>query len=430
MKTLIASFIAVSSLTAFAQGQCNNSQASTLGGPVPGLTPQQLALFTAGKAEYERDFTLAEGLGPTFNAKSCAACHGGPVTGGQDPQGVTNNVTHFMLNNQGNWMPALEMGGPVIEKNTIAGEPGAEACTMPADTVPPLPGITTSNRHTPPVFGFGLLDAVPDEEILSWQGKKQWKAPGVIGVANWGIEMEALQRLRAFTFDITRKQPVGAPRVGRFGWKAQTATLYQFSTEPFNIELGVSTPFFPRENTPNGAAVPASCQFANAQPNDVGSQKSVPLYQFQALLGAPPPGPRTPASYYGEVLFYAVGCADCHRAQMKTTKNYYMPLADGTAVRVDALSNKVIKPYSDLLVHDMGPGLEDGRVMGRASGRFWRTTPLWGIRFKDHYLHDGRATSIHQAIDAHGGEGASSTALYDALNPQQQAALVQFLQSL
>jgi CxxC motif-containing protein (DUF1111 family) len=217
--------------------------------------------------------------------------------------------------------------------------------------------------------------------------------------------------------------------VGRFGWKSQTATLFQFTTEPMNIELGISTPYFPRENTPNGGPVPAGCGLASAQPNDTGSAKSIKLYHFQALVGAPPAGPRTPAAYYGEFLFRAVGCADCHRPQLKT-KDYYLPKADGSAERVAALSNKVIKPYSDLLVHDMGPGLEDGRVMGRASTRFWRTTPLWGARFKSQYLHDGRAATLHDAIDAHGGESANSTALYEALNPAQQRALIEFIQSL
>lgn len=431
MNKLIVTLIALSSLTVFAHGPGNqHGQASTIGGPVPGLTPQQAALFAAGKAEYEREFTLADGLGPTFNAKSCAACHGGPVTGGQDPQGTTNNVTHFMINNQGNWMPAIEMGGPVIQKLSIAAEPGGQTCALPADVVPPLPGITTSSRHSPPVFGFGLLDAVPDEEILSWQGKKPWKDPSVIGVANWGVELEALTRLQAFTFDITRTQPAGAPRVGRFGWKAQTATLFQFSTEPFNIELGVTSPYFKRENTPDGNPLPPGCGLASTQPNDANSAGSVKLYQFQALIGAPPSGPRTPASFYGEFLFRAVGCADCHRPELKTGNKYFLAKADGSAERVRALENKIIKPYTDLLVHDMGPGLEDGRVMGRASGRFWRTTALWGIRFKDHFMHDGRSTTIHDAIDQHGGEGAASTAMYEALNPAQQAALIQFVQSL
>lgn len=439
MKNTIIALSMLTSFTALAQ-QCRhgghnhshhhgNGQASVIGGPVPGLTAQQLALFAAGKATYEKDFTITEGLGPLYNRTSCAACHGAPVTGGQDPEVTANNVTHFMIENQGNWFLALEFGGPVQQVRSIANHPGGEACSIQPEVVPPLPGLRTSNRHTPPVFGFGLLDAVPDEEILEYQGKRPWKDPSVIGFANPGIELEALVRLQAFTFDITRKQPAGIGRVGRFGWKAQTATLWQFTTEPFNIELGVSTPFFPRENTPNGGPVPAGCGLAGAQPNDTGSANSLKLFHFQALLGAPPSRPLTPSARYGAVIFQAVGCADCHRAKLKTG-DYHLANPDGSVQRVDALSDKEIFPYSDLLVHDMGPGLEDGRVMGRASGRFWRTTPLWGNRFKTRFLHDGRATTLDEAIDLHGGEAASSTQRYGQLSSAQEAALLEFIEGL
>jgi CxxC motif-containing protein (DUF1111 family) len=432
MNKFILAFSTLLSLTAAAdEASCRRAgQVANIGDPVPGLTAQQLALFSAGKAMYQREFTVADGLGPIFRGKSCAECHASPVVGGQDPLGTANNVTHFMINNQGQFFLALEFGGPVVQHRSIHGEPGGAGCNIQGESVPAMPGVTTSLRHSPPVFGFGLLDAVPDKEILEYQGKKDWKDPAVVGVANWGLELEALVRLQAFTFDITRRQPAGIPRVGRFGWKAQTATVFQFATEPFNIELGISTPYFPRENSPNGAPLPPECKLAGAQPNDVGSQNSVKLYQFQALLGAPPQLPKTPRARYGEFLFRATGCADCHRASLHTAKDYYLANSDGTAQRVDALSNKEIFPYSDLLVHDMGPGLEDGRIMGRAGTRFWRTTPLWGNRFKNHFLHDGRATSIDAAIDAHGGESAHSTALYEALSDSQEAALLEFINSL
>lgn len=417
------------STAALADPPCNPVAPTPIGAPVAGLTPAQLALFNAGKAAYEKEFTLAEGLGPTFNAKACSTCHGFPVTGGSE-NGTANNVTHFQINNSGNWMPALEMGGPVIQKFSIHDEPGGASCPIVGEAVPPLPKITTSLRHSPPVFGFGLLDAVADEEIREWQGKQPWKDPSVIGFAQFGTELESLIRLRAFTFDISRRQPAGAARVGRFGWKAQTSTLFQFTTEPFNIELGISTPYFPRENTPNGGPMPAGCQLAGAQPNDTGSANSIKLFHFQALLGAPAPRPRTPRSFYGEVMFRVAGCADCHRPTMRTAKDYYMPLADGTVTRVAALSNKLIAPYSDLLIHDMGPGLEDGRVMGAAGPRFWRTTPLWGTQHKTRYLHDGSAANVHEAIERHGGEGAASVARYDALNAAQKAALIEFVEGL
>lgn len=415
---------AVLATSAFAQ-----VQASVVGGPVPGLSSFEQGLFDDGKAAYEHNFTIAEGLGPTFNQPACSTCHAFPATGGSE-QTTANNVTHFMLNNQGNFMPALEMGGPVIQKQSIASLPDGASCPVSGETLPPVPGITTSNRHTPPVFGFGLLDAVSDEEILEYQGKKPWKHSSVMGQVNWGIEMEALVRLQAFTFDPTRKMPAGPVRAGRFGWKAQTGTLYQFTEEPFNIELGVTTPFFPRENMPNGGPVPAGCGIGSTKPNDQNSVQSIRLMAFQALIGPPPRAPMTPKAFAGAVIFTAIGCADCHRPHMKTVKDYYMPLPGGVAHRVDALSDKHIAPYSDLLVHDMGPGLEDGRVMGRAGPRFWRTTPLWGARFKARYLHDGSAANLDEATERHGGEAQHSTDLYNALSPAQEDALFAFINSL
>lgn len=422
--------VLAAAVTALAHPPAHPLPPVPVGNAVPGLTPQQQALFAAGKAAYEKEFTVAEGLGPTFNAKACSTCHGFPVTGGSE-QGTANNVTHFMLNNQGNWWPALEFGGPVIQKFDVRNEPGGQSCNIVGETLPTyLPILTTSNRHTPPVFGFGLLDAVSDEEILDWQGPKPWKDPSVVGIAHYGIEMESLVRLRAFSFDPSRRQPAGPPRVGRFGWKSQTGTLFQFTSEPFNIELGVSTPFFPREFTPDGNPLPPGCGVANAQPNDTNSAHTMPLFHFQALLAAPSPKAPTPQTLYGKFMFFAAGCADCHRPSMRTAKDYYMPLADGTAQRVDALSNKLIFPWSDLLIHDMGPGLADGRPMGVAGPRWWRTTPLWGTQHKSNFLHDGSAPSVHDAIIRHGGEAAASVQRYHALAPAQRSALVKFVESL
>jgi CxxC motif-containing protein (DUF1111 family) len=234
----------------------------------------------------------------------------------------------------------------------------------------------------------------------------------------------------AFSLDATRTQPEGAPRVGRFGWKAPTATLFQFTTEPFNIELGVSTPFFPRENMPDGTRIPPSCVLPGKQPNDTGSQMSLRLFYFQAFLAAPPRGPITPAVIEGEALFNKVGCADCHVARATTVADYYVPWPDGTAHRVEALSDKSFDLWSDMLIHDMGEALADHRPQGRASGRYWRTTPLWGTRFKTNYLHDGSANTVEEATVAHQGEGAASTRAYLALSPEDRARVIQFVESL
>jgi CxxC motif-containing protein (DUF1111 family) len=399
------------------------------GAPLPGLSPEELLKFQQGKALFEHDFVPAEGLGPLFRAQACVTCHISPVTGGGDPTGA-DNVTHYTLRSGDQFFQAFEIGGPVQQHKSIKQLPGGSACQLEPDVIPlSKPGVGTSIRHTPPVFGFGLLDAVRDADIRTWEGAQPWKAPGVYGVANWGVELEGLGKLRAFNLDGGRTQPIGAARVGRFGWKAQTPTLFQFTNEPFNIELGVTSPFWPRENTPNGAQPPPECRLPN-QPNDVNSQMTLPLYYFQAFLAAPERGPITPNALMGEAVFQKAGCDDCHRKTLRTVKDYYAPWPDGTVHRVAALSGKLLRPYSDLLIHDMGPGLEDVRPMGRASGRMWRTTPLWGLRHKTRYLHDGSANTVEDSILMHGGEGQWSRDAYVGLSAEEKRQLKAFLDSL
>lgn len=399
------------------------------GAPLPGLTADELRKFQEGKALFEHDFLPAEGLGPLFRAQACVTCHLSPAAGGGHPD-TSENVTHYTIRSGDQFFQALEMGGPVQQHKSIKHLPGGSACQLEPDVVPlNQRGVGTSLRHTPPVFGFGLLDAVSDADLRAWEGAQPWKSPGVFGVANWGTELEGLGKLRAFNLDGGRVQPIGAARVGRFGWKAQVPTLFQFTNEPFNTELGVTSPFWPRENTPNGAQPPPECRI-NPQPNDVNSQMSLSLYYFQAFLAAPERGPITPEVLRGEAVFRAAGCADCHREELKTVKDYYAPWPDGTVQRVEALSGKTLKPYSDLLTHDMGPGLEDVRPMGRASGRMWRTTPLWGVRHKTRYLHDGSADTVEDSILMHGGEGQWSREAYVRLSAEEKRQLKAFLDSL
>ena len=406
------------------------SLAADPGGPLPGLTAEERAQFESGKALFEHSFTRAEGVGPLFNETSCVTCHAGPATGGFDPLGTTNNVTHFTLTTEaGAIYQAFEFGGPVVEKRSVVQLDPNDPCQLPPDSVPTsVHGIGTSSRHTPQVFGFGLLDAVPDSEILEYQGKQPWKKRGVIGVANWGVELEGLARLFAFHLDGTRTQPTGAPRVGRFGWKAPVATLFQFSTEPFNIELGVSTPFFPRENHPFGDQLPAQCRLPN-QPNDTLSQKSLQLYYFQAFLAPPAPLPRTAEAARGEAIFNGIGCADCHRKRLHTAQDCSRrgPTGPRTGSRRSATgrSSRTRTCSSTTWARRWPTFARRG-----AQGGLWRTTPLWGIRHKTNYLHDGSATSVDEAIDRHGGESTVSARLYEGLSDADEQALLKFLDSL
>jgi len=428
MSTIIrtAALVSLLSLSSLAGPQGT----APAGEPVPGLTQEELARFLDGKNLYDHDFTPQEGLGPLYNEQACSTCHGAPAIGGFDPEGDVNNVMHFTVDHGplGQNFQLFEFGGAVLQKRTIATN-FVTTCNLPADSIPThLPDIGISSRHTPAVFGFGLLDAIRDQDILEYEGKKPWKKPGVLGAANWGIELEGLAQMFAFTLDPSRKQPIGAARVGRFGWKAPTATLFQFTTEPFNIELGVSTPFFPRESHPNGAPLPPECVQTTGA-NDSNSQNSLRLYYFQAFLAAPEPAPMNDQARRGEQVFGELGCDDCHRKSFKTG-DYYAPLPDGTPAKVEALSNKRIEPYSDLLVHDMGDALADQRPQGRANGRMWRTTPLWGVRFKTRLLHNGSVSTVDDAIKAHAGEGSWSRNAYLNAGPQDRAALLEFLNTL
>lgn len=404
---------------------------AAIGDPVSGLTSTELALFYQGRDLYEHEFTADEGMGPLFNARACSTCHNSPVTGGGEID-TAHNVTHFGIETAGRFYAAHEFGGPVLDPLSIAGEPGTEMCTMPIDTLPTsMPGLITSPRHTPPVFGFGLIDALRDSDLRALAGRKSWKHPSVSGIAHFGIEMEGIAPINEFTLQPDRKMPIGPARVGRFGWKAQTGSLFQFTAEPFNIELGVTTPFFPREKSANGLVPIASeCQTADSQPNDALSQDTLLLFYFQAFIAAPARGPQNWTTSSGESLFDNIGCTDCHVKTHRTDGDYYVPWPDGTAHRVNALSNREIKPWSDFLIHDMGPGLDDHRRMGKASGRFWRTTPLWGLRLKGRMLHNGSAFTIEEAISAHGGEGQAARDAYFALSAQDQAKVDAFLNSL
>lgn len=406
-----------------------------LGSALPFLSHHLQDEFTAGKATFSHDFTLAEGLGPIYNDTACINCHGtaGGIAGGSDTEGVgsTHNTTHIGLDNHGYYDPLRYEGGPLLDVHAIA-EDGA-TCSFTGGTVPANANIT-STRHSPPVFGFGLIDAIPDAEILS---RQNLGIDGVRGIANWATEMQALDTPTAF---FPPDQVFGSPRVGRFGWKSQTATLQQFSAEPLSGELGVSNLFFPQEHTPVGVKFPADltpgCNPASTNPNDANQEKAFELYHFQALLAPPPRGNITRDSIAGEAAFFAIGCATCHAPEMRTGPRYFMMNADGSSDRVPQLENQRVRLYSDLLIHDMGPALADnngttvGRVMGRARGNYWRTTPLWGFRYKDAYLHDGRTADASAAVMAHGGEGQRSRDRFAHLPTRVQDDIIAFINTL
>jgi CxxC motif-containing protein (DUF1111 family) len=208
----------------------------------------------------------------------------------------------------------------------------------------------------------------------------------------------------------------GKSAVGKFGWKDQNPSLFQFSGDAYLNEMGITNPQFPNENCPNGDC---SVMIHNPDPslNDDGTDVRK-FTDFMTLLAPPPRGPVTAAVQRGQILFQAVGCANCHTPALITGAN-----------KVAALNHVVFQPFSDFLLHDMG-SLGDGIVQGNATGTLMRTAPLWGLRFEASLLHDGRATTPQAAILEHDGQGKEARDRYVGLSQKQKAELLAFLNSL
>jgi len=367
---------------------------SALGGPIAGLDAAGLARFNAGKDDFEEIESLDEGLGPVFNEASCATCHAGP-TGG------TNGrvETRFGRMIGGTFDPLAGLGGSLLQDHAVGPVgAGANAFTYVPENVPAEANVR-AGRVTTPLFGLGLVDAVPDFELLQIAQREAFQSPFSRGVPNFVTEIRT-----------------GATRVGRFGWKAQVPTLHQFSGDAYLNEMGITSPEFPTENSPQGNA---AVLLFNPAPglNDDGTQVGQ-VNDFMSFLAPPPRKPHTFQTYIGGSVFRAIGCADCHTPTLVTGPN-----------SVAALSHKAFQPYSDFLLHDMG-SLGDGIVQGRAGPRQMRTAPLWGLLSRSSYLHDGRAKTPEAAILAHAGQGSLSRFYWTRLGPGERAAMLAFLRSL
>lgn len=375
------------------------------GDPLPGLTPDQLALFRLGEAEFVRVFQPREGLGPVFIERACVACHALGGTGGADDLSDLNHIVfRFGKITGGKYDPLKSEGGDVQQTRSIAGEqPG---CAVPPEQVP-ADATIQAGRNPLQVFGAGFIDAIPDAAILAGAGPR---GDGVNGRPN----LDAM----------------GRP--GRFGWKAQGTTLFAFSATAANGTMGVTTPPSPAENLPQGQPIPPGCTAADVgytNPNDITGAFLINTTGWEALLAPPEPRRLGAHARHGKQLFSDVGCGKCHTPEL-STGDYSVRLPSGALLPVAALSHKQAALYSDLLIHDMGPDLDEQVTMGQARGTEFRTAPLWGLRHRVAFLHDARAGSIEEAIDWHGGEAQAIRDRYYALSDDDQRALLAFLRAL
>ncbi|MFQ5411195.1 MAG: di-heme oxidoredictase family protein [Phycisphaerae bacterium] len=370
-----------------------------MGDPIDGLTPTELQRFIDGKAAFTRVFTAADGLGPIFNKESCANCHNNPV-GGAGSQ----TVTRFGIPDQkgGPFNPLTELGGSLLQQQAIS-----PSCQ---ETVPDLPGIFTTFRATPSALGFGLIEAIADADI---EAGELAPPPGISGRVHWVSAVE---------------DPPGSPLpAGRFGWKSQVATMMTFSAGASKNEVGITNPLNMQDNDPNGINPPALADCDSVADPEVGMTFIQQLTDFQRFLAPPPQTPQSGMT--GEAVFSTIGCTDCHIPAFTTPDD---PALEG------ALRNRVLKPYSDFLLHDMGL-LFDGIPQGGAQAGEIRTLPLWGIRIHDPMLHDASvsgssfATRVSQAIADHGQIGSEAKPAVDqffALSQADRDAVIAFLDSL
>jgi CxxC motif-containing protein (DUF1111 family) len=296
--------------------------------------------------------------------------------------------------------PLVELGGSLMQDHAINAALGytGQYVFVP-EVVPPQANLTAKRRATP-LFGLGLVEAVPDEHFLQ--------------VAQGQCNSETAGRASMVPNLVT-----GQLAVGRFGWKAQHATLFDFAADAYLNEMGITTPLFPNENCPQGnCAALAFDPLPSNVPND--SDNSAPEHSanFIRLLAPPPSGAVTPQVRSGANIFDKIGCASCHVPQLQTGPS-----------TVAALDHVTFAPYSDFLLHAMG-SLGDGIAQGDAGQREMRTAPLWGVSAQPTLLHDGRAKTLADAIRAHDGQAREARNRFNRLNSQNQQALIAFLKSI
>jgi len=376
---------------------------TVLAEPIPDLTPSQLATHLAGDEAFARVFSPADGLGPLFVAASCESCHigdgkGHPVT----------TLTRFGRYDGTTFDPMPAHGGPQLQHRSI---PGYPAEVIPGDAT----GVT---RLMPPaVTGLGYLEAVDDATLLALADPDDADGDDLSGVPNW-IEPPPF-----LTPGPGRVERDGR-YLGRFGKKGATLNLLHQTVGAYLEDMGITTdllvedPYNRQAGNLTGDAVP--------DPEVSSDELKNVVFYIRTLKAPPRRNEDDPDVRAGEAYFSEVGCARCHVPTLETGPS-----------DVAALHRKTIHPYTDLLLHDMGPALDDGYTEGSARTSEWRTAPLWGLGLaadaqggQAFYLHDGRATTLREAIGLHGGEATASRTAFDQLSAEAQAQLLAFLESL
>ena len=406
---------------------------------LPGLTDNEKVLFAQGNRLFTERWGAApglaqtrDGLGPILNAESCSSCHfrngrAQPPANRSDPErgfflrlgsvdGIAPDpVLGDQLQDQA--IVGLPVEGAVRiiveEVAGVFGDGSAFSLAKPTYVVLDTHGRPReqqprlSPRITPAIAGVGLLEAVPSEDIINAQDPDDANGDGISGRAH-----------------MIKGQKDGTDSLGRFGWKAGIPSVREQTVDALADDIGITSSG--RREQPCTAAQP-ECLASPTGGDPEASDHQIDVIAFFARALAVPErrDPDPSSNKQAEALFGDLGCSSCHLTELRTG-----------ASDIESIANKTIHPYTDLLLHDMGPGLASDLAEGDASGAEWRTPPLWGIGMVEvvnghtRFLHDGRARSLEEAVLWHGGEAQKARERFTSLSAEERSALIAFLESL
>ena len=388
--SVLAASVVVAALSQHSSGQT----AVRPGHPLPGLTPHEFSEFRLGLDDFTEVETAEEGLGPAFNGTSCAVCHSVPAIGGG---GLILETRAGYREADGTFRGLDDAGETLVHLFSVP----THGCQ------PMLPDdVTVIARRAPiPLFGAGLVEAIPDETLIGLEDPHDGNGDGVSGRA-------------AIITDVS----TGERRVGRFGWKAQHATLLVFGADAYRNEMGITNDLF--QDEAGHGVTREQMRLCDPLPDPEDAidpatrRRGIDNFEsFMKFLAPVSRGPIGESERAGERVFSAIGCAACHVPSL-TTGPSTNPLFDRQQVAL----------FSDLLLHDIGTG--DGIEQGAAGAHEIRTPALWGLRLRRPLLHDGSAATAADAIDRHRNEAALARRGYEALADDDRRRLLAFLASL
>ncbi len=365
-----------------------------LDGPVEGLSYEQNRQFLAGDIAFNDEiFTSANGLGSIFVATSCGSCHAGDGKG----HPFTTLTRYGQSDSSGNQY--MHLGGPQLQNRAL-----------PGFTPEQIPAGATFSKFTPPATtGLGFLELVSDADILAMADPNDANNDGISGVPNWIA-------LPSFISPFANAIPLNGIYIHRFGKKAAAYNLLHQSVNAYNQDMGITSTFVPKDVY---SGLDLDPEVTNQTVHNV-------VFYLQTLKAPIQRNQNDAEVILGKNSFIQAGCESCHKQTLTTGFSNIAPL-----------SNKTFHPYTDLLLHDMGPGLNDNYTEGNAKASEWRTPPLWGLGLSPNsqggqyfLMHDGRAKSIEEAIQMHGGEAGASKNKFNQMNAAERNAIIKFLKSL